>query len=53
MPGLSLIFDIYVVQNSYAPIPAIGGFDGGLGQLLLGEQRFSAEPPARLVISPP
>jgi hypothetical protein len=31
--------DIYVVQNSYAPAPAIGRFDGGLGQLLRGDGR--------------
>jgi hypothetical protein len=29
--------DIYVVQNSYAPAPAIGRFDGGLSQLLRGD----------------
>ena len=29
--------DIYVVQNSYAPIPAVGRFDGGLSQLLRGD----------------
>ena len=29
--------DIYAVQNSYAPIPAVGRFDGGLGQLLRGD----------------
>jgi len=29
--------DIYAVQNSYAPIPAIGRFDGGLSQLLRGD----------------
>lgn len=28
--------DIYAVQNSYAPIPAVGRNDGGLSQLLLG-----------------
>jgi hypothetical protein len=28
--------DIYAVQNSYAPIPAVGRFDGGLSQLLRG-----------------
>ena len=31
--------DIYVVQNSYAPAPAIGHFDGGLSQLLCGDGR--------------
>jgi hypothetical protein len=29
--------DIYAVQNSYAPIPAVGRFDGGLSQLLRGD----------------
>jgi hypothetical protein len=29
--------DIYAVQNSFAPAPAIGRFDGGLSQLLLGD----------------
>ncbi|MEO7414764.1 MAG: FG-GAP-like repeat-containing protein [Opitutaceae bacterium] len=29
--------DIYAVQNSYAPVPAIGRFDGGLSQLLRGD----------------
>jgi hypothetical protein len=29
--------DIYAVQNSYAPIPAVGRFDGGLSQLLDGD----------------
>jgi hypothetical protein len=40
--------DIYVVQNSYAPIPAIGHFDGGLSQLLRGDGKgnFVAVPPA-------
>jgi hypothetical protein len=28
--------DIYAVQNSYSPPPAVGRFDGGLSQLLLG-----------------
>jgi hypothetical protein len=31
--------DIYAVQNSYAPIPAVGRFDGGLSQLLRGDGR--------------
>lgn len=31
--------DIYAVQNSYAPIPSIGRFDGGFGQLLRGDGR--------------
>jgi hypothetical protein len=29
--------DIYAVQNSYAPLPAVGRFDGGLSQLLSGD----------------
>jgi hypothetical protein len=29
--------DIYAVQNSYSPIPYVGRFDGGLGQLLRGD----------------
>jgi len=29
--------DIYAVQNSYAPIPLVGRFDGGLSQLLRGD----------------
>ncbi len=29
--------DIYAVQNSYAPIPSVGRFDGGLSQLLRGD----------------
>ncbi len=39
--------DIYAVQNSYAPIPSVGRFDGGLGQLLLGDGRggFRPAPP--------
>lgn len=41
--------DVYAVQNSYAPIPAIGRFDGGLSQLLLGDGRggFTALPVRR------
>jgi hypothetical protein len=40
--------DVYAVQNSHAPIPVIGHFDGGLSQLLRGDGRgnFSAVPPA-------
>ena len=40
--------DIYVVQNSYAPAPAIGRFDGGLSQLLCGDGHghFVAVPPS-------
>jgi hypothetical protein len=40
--------DIFAVQNSYAPIPAVGRFDGGLSQLLRGDGRggFTAVPPA-------
>ena len=29
--------DIFAVQNSYAPIPSVGRFDGGLGQFLRGD----------------
>jgi enediyne biosynthesis protein E4 len=29
--------DIYAVQNSYAPTPVVGRFDGGLSQLLRGD----------------
>ncbi len=41
--------DICVVQNSYAPIPAVGRFDGGMGQLLTGDGHghFAAVPPAK------
>ena len=40
--------DIYAVQNSYAPIPAVGYFNNGLGQLLRGDGRghFTAVPVA-------
>jgi len=40
--------DIYAVQNSYAPIPAVGRFDGGLGLMLRGDGRghFEPVPPA-------
>ncbi|HWA25767.1 MAG TPA: FG-GAP-like repeat-containing protein [Lacunisphaera sp.] len=40
--------DIYTVQNSFAPIPAVGRFAGGLGQLLRGDGHgnFVAVPPA-------
>jgi enediyne biosynthesis protein E4 len=39
--------DIYAVQNSYAPIPAVGRFDGGLSQLLRGDGHghFTPVPP--------
>lgn len=38
--------DICAVQNSYAPIPETGRFDGGLGQFLRGDGRggFTAVP---------
>jgi len=38
--------DIYIVQNSFAPIPAVGRFDGGLSQLLRGDGQghFAAVP---------
>ncbi len=40
--------DIYAVQNSFAPITAVGRFDGGLSQLLRGDGRghFTAVPVA-------
>jgi hypothetical protein len=40
--------DIYAVHNSYAPIPVVGRFDGGVGQLLLGDGvgGFVPVPPA-------
>ncbi len=39
--------DIYAVQNSFAPIAAIGRFDGGLSQLLRGDGHghFTPVPP--------
>ena len=41
--------DIYAVQNSYAPIPAVGRYDGGLSQLLRGDGhgQFVAVPVAQ------
>ena len=40
--------EVYAMQNSYAPIPAVGRFDGGLSQLLRGDGRghFNAVPHA-------
>jgi hypothetical protein len=40
--------DIYAVQNSYAPNPVVGRFDGGLSQLLRGDGHgnFVPVPPA-------
>jgi hypothetical protein len=40
--------DIYAVQNSFAPMPVVGRFDGALSQLLRGDGHghFSAVPPA-------
>jgi hypothetical protein len=40
--------DIFAVQNSFAPVPSVGRFDGGLGQLLRGDGKghFSAVAPA-------
>ncbi|MEO6002556.1 MAG: FG-GAP-like repeat-containing protein [Opitutus sp.] len=40
--------DIYALQNSYAPIPQVGHFDGGLSQLLRGDGHgnFAPVPPA-------
>ncbi|MFZ5495656.1 MAG: VCBS repeat-containing protein [Verrucomicrobiota bacterium] len=41
--------DLAAVQNSHAPVPQIGRFDGGLGQLLRGDGRggLAAVPPRR------
>jgi hypothetical protein len=41
--------DIYAVQNSFAPIPQVGRFDGGLSQLLRGDGHghFSPVPPVK------
>jgi hypothetical protein len=38
--------DIYAVQNSFAPVPAVGPFDGGVSQLLKGDGRggFTSAP---------
>ncbi|HWA84720.1 MAG TPA: FG-GAP-like repeat-containing protein, partial [Opitutus sp.] len=36
--------DIYALQNSYAPIPSVGRFDGGLSQLLRGDGRGNFVP---------
>ena len=40
--------DLYALQNSYAPIPSVGRFAGGLSQLLRGDGRggFVAVAPA-------
>ena len=40
--------DIYAVQNSYAPIPAVGHFNNGLSELLRGDGHghFAPVPPA-------
>ncbi len=40
--------DIYAVQNSYAPAPVAGRFDGGLSQLLCGDGQghFACAPPS-------
>ncbi len=40
--------DIYTVQNSYAPPPVVGRFDGGLSQLLRGDGHghFTCIPPS-------
>ncbi len=39
--------DIYALQNSYAPNPGVGRFDGGLSQLLRGDGhgQFTPVPP--------
>lgn len=40
--------NIYAAQNSFAPIPSVGRFDGGLSQLLRGDGHghFTPVPPA-------
>lgn len=40
--------DIYAVQNLFAPVPAIGHFDGGLSQMLRGDGMggFTPVPPS-------
>jgi hypothetical protein len=38
--------DVYAVQNSFAPIPPVGRFDGGLSQLLRGDGRGRLDPVA-------
>jgi hypothetical protein len=40
--------DLYAVQNSFAPIPVVGRYDGGLSQLLRGDGHghFTAVPVA-------
>jgi hypothetical protein len=41
--------DLYAVQNSHAPIPAVGRFDGGISQWLRGDGNghFQPVPPAQ------
>ena len=36
--------DLALVQNSFAPIPQVGRFDGGIGQILRGDGRGSFTP---------
>jgi len=47
--------DVYAVQNSYAPIPSVGRFDGGLSQLLRGDGHgnFTPVPPAESALIVP
>lgn len=35
--------DLYAVQNSYAPVPHVGRFDGGLSQMLRGDGQGGLE----------
>ena len=35
--------DVYAVQNSFAPIPLVGRFDGGISQLLKGDGKGGFE----------
>jgi enediyne biosynthesis protein E4 len=36
--------DIFAAQNSFSPVPYVGRFDGGLGQLLLGNGKGEFNP---------
>ncbi len=47
--------DIYALQNSFSPIPSVGRFDGGLGQMLRGDGRggFSPVPVIKSGLSVP
>lgn len=40
--------DIYALQNSFAPIPVVGRFDGGVGVLIYGGANGTFTSPARM-----